>query len=88
MICAVCLLGKAWLSDHYEAKYILHTTAHRHRAGYPCLQLYPPHLFLIPYLAITGVTGVLSGSIYRTYSAPQVLLGVEVDMFFITFVIL
>jgi hypothetical protein len=47
-----------------------------------------PHLFLIPYLAITGVTGVLSGSIYRTYSAPQVLLGVEVDMFFITFVIL
>jgi hypothetical protein len=45
MICAVCLLGKAWLSDHYEAKYILHTTAHRHRAGYPCLQLYPPTFF-------------------------------------------
>jgi hypothetical protein len=40
------------------------------------------------YPAITGVSGVLSGSIYRTYSAPQVLLGVEVGMFFITFVIL
>jgi len=41
-----------------------------------------PTLSCFMYPAITGVSGVLSGSIYRTYSAPQVLLGVEVDMFY------
>lgn len=87
MICAVCLLEKAWLSDHYEAEYILHTTAHRHRAGYPCLQLYSPTFSCFCIWRITGVSGVLSGSIYRTYSAPQVLLGVEVDMFYLTFLL-
>ena len=42
----------------------------------------PTFFFIFCILAITGVTGVLSGKHLQNPLGPQVLLGVEVDMFY------